>query len=448
MPRTLIPLILMMASAAQAHATSPLSLADAIASALESNPSVEAASQRFAAADARAREARGHRWPRFDLSESFSWNDNPAEVFALQLNQERFDFQDFVQSDPNSPDHLDTWITRLQLEVPLYTGGELSARIDQAELAATAEELQAAHQREEVAFDVTTAYVNLAQARDQLALMEKARDTTAAHVDLARSYASQGMILEAEVLKAEVYLAEREEGVARARTGARLAEAALNFRMGADQDTPRRLSPLAIPSQVEGDLGDWITAAREQRRDLRAARRRLDAGRHEEDVARSAFLPEVALIGRYDLYDDQVFGSHGDSSAVMAMATINLFAGGSRSAALAAARHEIAAGASDVERFTDGIQLEVRQAWQELVTARARHDTASRSLDAAREALRVRERRFQQGLDKMIDLLDAETALREAELREMVARYDVILGSYRVLFASGGSLVERMEEPR
>jgi len=43
------------------------------------------------------------------------------------------------------------------------------------------------------------------------------------------------------------------------------------------------------------------------------------------------------------------------------------------------------------------------------------------------EALRVREHRFTQGLDKMIDLLDAETAAREAELRELVARYDVSL---------------------
>ncbi len=54
----------------------------------------------------------------------------------------------------------------------------------------------------------------------------------------------------------------------------------------------------------------------------------------------------------------------------------------------------------------------------------------------------MREHRFKQGLDKMIDLLDAETALREAQTRELVARYDVTLTTYRINFVSGGTLIE------
>ena len=41
----------------------------------------------------------------------------------------------------------------------------------------------------------------------------------------------------------------------------------------------------------------------------------------------------------------------------------------------------------------------------------------------------------------MIDLLDADTQLREAEVRELVARYDVILATYRLYFSSGKSLI-------
>jgi len=68
------------------------------------------------------------------------------------------------------------------------------------------------------------------------------------------------------------------------------------------------------------------------------------------------------------------------------------------------------------------------------------------ALEAARESLRVRESRFRQGLDRMIDLLDAETALREAETRELVARFDVVLGSHRLKFVAGEPVVETMEE--
>ncbi|NOZ96137.1 MAG: TolC family protein [Acidobacteria bacterium] len=74
-------------------------------------------------------------------------------------------------------------------------------------------------------------------------------------------------------------------------------------------------------------------------------------------------------------------------------------------------------------------------------TARSRHATARAALAAARESQRVREERFKQGLDKMIDLLDADTQLREAEVRELTARYDVVLATYRLYFSSGKSLI-------
>ena len=41
----------------------------------------------------------------------------------------------------------------------------------------------------------------------------------------------------------------------------------------------------------------------------------------------------------------------------------------------------------------------------------------------------------------MIDLLDAETGLREAEMREMVARYDLALDTHRLRYMSGATLI-------
>jgi len=423
-----------------------LDLDRAVTTALENSPAVSAARERSLAAASRARQATGHRLPSIDLSETYNYTDNPAEVFALKLNQNRFDFQDFVMTDPNDPDPLSTFITSIQLIQPIYTGGMLSARIGQAKSMASAEELQLGHAREQVAFDTITAFINLAKAREQVGLLTKARDTTAEHVALAEAYARQGLILDAEVLKAKVFLAEMEEHLATATNGARLAEAALNFQLGADQSMPRRLADIPPPPVVEGSLEDWSTAALDVRRDLRAARSKLEAGRLEEKTSRSGYLPTIGAMGKYDLYDDTIFGGNGSSGSIAAFAKINLYRGGSDRAALAAARHETASFAADIDRFEEGIRLEVEQAWQDLGTARIRQNTAAESLAAAREALRVREQRFKQGLDKMIDLLDAETALREAELRELVARYDVTLTSYRLLFTSGATLIQSTEE--
>jgi outer membrane protein TolC len=444
-----IPLLTVIAvTAAFASGAQDLTLGEAVAAASGNSRELAAARERAAAAASRADASRSHRLPKISLSESFIYTDNPAEVFALSLNQERFDLQEFFLSDPNRPDPLSTWSTRLDLELPVYTGGQLSARIGQAESMATAEDHGLAFARERVAYETIAAYINLAKARGQAALLEKSRATTGEHLRIAEQYAAQGMILDADVLRARVYLSEMDEYLSQAESGARLAQSALNFQMGADQQTPRSLAPLPQPPPIAGELGELTSAALEERHDLLAARLRLEAGRLEEKASRPGYFPEIAVVGHYGLYDDTIFGSNGGSGSVMAVAKIDLWGGGSGNAARAAARHEAAAFEADVDRFEEGVRLEVQQAWQDLATARFRRESATASLAAAREGLRVRESRFKQGLDRMIDLLDAETALREAEMRELVARYDVALSTYRLRFVSGTTLTTITEESR
>lgn len=439
----IVPILFLLAPAAGAQ---ELSLDAAVGAAVEGNPEVISARERAAAAGQRHAQVKGRRLPELNLSESFVYSNNPAEVFAMSLNQGRFDMEEFFLSDPNNPDPLSTWITSVELVLPLYTGGQLSTRTRQTEFMATAEERDYAHARQKVAFETITAYVNLAKAREHMALLEKARETTAEHVRLAEKYAEQGMILQADVLQSQVYLSEVDDHVAQARNGANLAQAALNFHMGANQATPRTLSKLPPPPPTGGDTESWTTAALDERHDLAAARQRLEAGRLEEKANKPGYLPEVAVMGHYDLFDDTIFGSNGHSGSIMAFAKINLFSGGSNSAARAAARHEAASFEADIHRFEEGVRLEVQQAWQNLATARTRHTTAVNALAAAQEALRVREHRFKQGLDKMIDLLDAETSLREAQTRELVARFDLALDAYRLRYVSGSTLIQSMEE--
>lgn len=447
MHRSFFSILVIVASAATG-AAQDLTLDEAVATAIVGNPEVAAARERAEAAAARFKGGQRHRMPKIGLSETFVYTDNPAEVFALTLNQGRFDMGEFFLSDPNNPDPLSTWITRVDIELPVYTGGKLSARIGQAERMATAEEYSYASTREKVAFETITAFVNLAKVRDQVELLKKARSTTAEHVRIAEQFAAQGLLLDADVLQARVYLSEMDENLTQAVNGARLAEAALNFQMGAAQSTPRALAPLPETPAVVGELEDWTRAALEDRDDLMAARLKLEAGRLEEKATRPGYYPEVAVVGNYGLYDDTIFGSNGHSGSIMAVARINLWGGGSDPAAQTAARHETASFEADLQRFQEGIRLEVEQAWQNLATARTRLATARTSLSAAAEALRVRTSRFKQGLDRMIDLLDAETSLRASEMRELTARYDVALDAYRLRFVSGADMTFILEESR
>ena len=131
--------------------------------------------------------------------------------------------------------------------VPLFTGGELSGRIDQARSAAEAAGSQASWAADNAALAAGEAWVMLAQAEEFVSLLTKARDTVKAHVELAKSYVEQGMLVRSELLRAEVELARVEDLLEDAKGKARVANANLAFRIGVAQDSTWQLAPLPEP---------------------------------------------------------------------------------------------------------------------------------------------------------------------------------------------------------
>jgi len=428
--------LLCFAAAVPAAAGQRLTLPAAMQRARESALEVAAAKSRTEGSGERARSARGYRLPSLRLEENFIRTDSPAEVFALKLNQERFSFADFMVADPNHPSALDTAITRLELSLPIYTGGELSARIGQADAAAKAAGDSAEWAGNQAAFEAAQAYVSLAQAQEFVGLLEQSRGTIQGHVDQARAFVEQGMLVRSELLRAEVELSRIDDMLEEARGNVRLASANLAFRLGADQGTEWELAPLPVPPVPKEDLSGWLASAG-NRSDLASAQSLLRAGELEVEVRRAAFLPRVGVVARGDLADDKLFGSHGSSTAIMAQASVNLFAGGSDRAAIRAAEWNAKAGSEDVGRFREGVMLEVRQAWESATTSRARELTAARAVAAATEAERIVSERFTTGVVKMLDVVDAATARREAQTRELVTRAEANAAVLRLALVAG-----------
>lgn len=413
-----------------------LSLAEAMRQGRNESRPVAAAEAKVLAAEARERQARSHRLPTVSVEQAWMYTDSPADVFGLQLNQERFSFADFVAGDPNDPDWFDNSRTRLELSLPLYTGGELSGRIQQAELARTAEEEAAEGTGDQGALTAAQAYVQLAQAREQVALLERSLETVTRHAQRAQAFVDQGLLVRSELLRAQVEQARIEDLLSAARGQARVAEANLSLQLGEELDRRWELEPLADPPPLEGDLDEWIAAA-DERPDLRAARNRLAAGELEAQVQRAAGRPRVGLVVRQDFFDEFPIGTNGSSTAVMAVARMDLFSGGRHRAAAAAARADAEAAGHQIAWMEDGVRLEVRDAYEQARSARQRHRTAVLAQDAADEGERIVSQRFAQGVAQIIDLLDATTARREAATRELVARADAHLAALRLAVAAG-----------
>ncbi|HEX6575530.1 MAG TPA: TolC family protein [Gemmatimonadaceae bacterium] len=164
--------------------------------------------------------------------------------------------------------------------------------------------------------------------------------------------------------------------------------------------------------------------------ELRARGPEVEAARAQEKSANAAilsarerYLPEInigATVGRYDkeLFPDALKRNQWNMSLALP-----LWNGGSRELAVARARADrtvATAARADLERAAGETMA---QAYRGYITARAGIDLAVVGLTAATENYRVQNARFKEGATTILDLLEAQVALTEAQAQLIRARF-------------------------
>lgn len=452
-PRPLILSLLMIMTAAPAIAStasdsaSVLTLRAAVETALRNSPAVLQSGARRDAADAARREARSMRLPHVQVREVAIHTDSPADAFGLTLMQERFDFGTFTAGDPNQPDAVDNFATEFEATWPIFVGGKIMAGVNASKQMALAADASHGHTREAVALQTASAYMDALLAERGLELARRARDTSKRHVDQAQDFFDAGMIVESDLLLARVQLARMEEKVIAAENGVKLTRARLFQWMGADQSSTAALDPdvgdVAVPA---ASWEDAFAGAMARRNDVRASEAQVRAASIGVSGARGGYWPELALVGRYSLNDDTIFGSNGESYALMAVARWNVLDWGQTRAQVGGARARQAEAEQARRAHLQSVELEVRQAWLQADEAGARHEVALGAVSQAERALSIVEDRFEQGVVRVADVLDAETALDDARVRELNARFDLQRARRSLAFAAGLPPVPEVQE--
>lgn len=420
----------------------PLTLTRAVELARQSSPAIREAQAHRDAARSAKREAWLYHLPAVEAKEIAVRTNSPADVFGMQLMQERFSFPAFTMSNPNQPDPFDNVTTEISASMPLFTGWSLESGIKQAGKMALAAEAVRVHTDRAVELGVSQAFLGSRLADRFLELAERARATTAKHVEQAQAFFDVGMLVESDLLQAKAKLAEMDETAIRARNGARLARAGLSRAMGLEQD---RLFELVEPAPYAGPLpasyDEAFAQAMSARRDLQAVDRKVEAAGAGVTRARGELFPQVGLMAKYALNDDRLFGAHGSSYTVGAMASWKVWNWGQTFTRVARSESEHRAAQEARRGYRQQVEFEVRQSWQGVEEARARVEVGARGVEAAERALTILEDRFGQGVARITDLLDAETMAHQARVREAQARTDLELAARTLSFAVGGSPV-------
>jgi len=427
-------------AAAEAGGAARLTPETAVAIALENQPSLRAARSEVAAAEADKKTARSGYLPRLDLTEDYVRSTNPVFVFASKLGQEVFGPQDFAISSLNEPDPYTNSATRLVLRQNIWDADRTRLGNRAAELGMSAAADGESRTREEVAFGAIKAFWDATLADEMLRVTRAAEEAARANRDLAANQEEAGLAVPSDRMSAEVRLSEVQAMRIRADQGTRVARAALRQALGLSEDREFVLSPPKVEAAPpeEGDTEESrVNEALASRPDLRALGTRLQQAEMGEKIARSRYVPEVGLGAQMEWNDETLFGNAGSNWTVGASLRIPLFDGLETSSRINRARADREKLLAYRDAMTEGIRLEVRAAWADLVSATERLRVAESALGQADEALRVVRERYTEGIAVMVELLGSEAARTSAQGNKAMATRDLALSRAALDLATG-----------
>lgn len=409
---------------AGAAGAQPLTIEEAVGTALRNNPDVRAAEERIGEAEARLGEATSAFYPRVDGRIGFARTDNPAQAFTMILNQRKFSFdQDF-----NNPGPTQNVRPEVVAAFPIFRGGQDYLRRQAAALGVEAAELERLAVRNALTEAVLDGCYALLAAPQLAAAAGDSVRAVGAALAHARTGFDAGTVLRSDVLSLETRLAAAREEELRAANAVELARSGLRTLLGLSSGLPLEIAPPAgdAAPELPDAAAAAVARATAARPELGAAARQVAMRERELTAARAAYLPTIDIVGGFgnDSSDFQLSHST-DSWLVGATAELNLFSGFRTREKVRAAEHQLAE-AQAVERRTQlAIEREAESAFLSYVEARQRDTVSQSGVSAADAALRLVAEQYRAGTVTVTRYLEAEAARSAAQSRAIAARYDV-----------------------
>jgi outer membrane protein len=311
--------------------------------------------------------------------------------------------------------------------------GRASARYDLSfrkfsELSRTKAEIASAdagevEQRYRTALETESSYYDVL-VNQELARVSRERETRAHQgLTVARARVSSGAAVPTDSLQLVLELVRSQVEVLRQENALRRAQLELGRRVGSTgpvdgvpADTlPAPDLPLTLPEAVRTAL--------DQGPQYRTARAKESAAEAVLKSQRGDYLPTLSIGALHQRYDTQLFPGAANVSSVTFSISLPVWDDGLREIEITRARvnRDVArAVRDDLERV---VRRDVNGAYDVYQTSRAATNLAGVGVTVARETYRMQELRYRSGASTILDLLDAQVNLAQAEAGLVQARY-------------------------
>ena len=397
-----------------------LAVSDLLPSLIQEHDRVAAARAGVEAAEQRAKSAWGGWYPEFEATHSFG--------------REK-------QQKPAADDTNTSFgETNLRLTQLLWDFGATNAVIEKARLQMEGARIRLLQARQSVILEGVTAFLNVRRAIEVREFAEQSEANIRRQTGLEEARVEQGAGLSTDVLQAKTQLAGAQ--ARHIQTEGAVIQALNRYRavFGREPTDIKSLQPVPLPAGLLPDTLDHaIALALDANPDIQLAR--IDAAIADEAIGETAsreFAPTLQAIGEHNRKRN-VAGTIGKQNESIAKVELrwpfNL--GLTAINTLRASQSDHVAAARTVQDVGRRVEEATRNAWQQFDTARRTAESLNLQAQIAEAFLDLARQERTLGQRSLIDVLQGETSLINAQSDAASAETDVRIAAYNLLGVLG-----------
>ncbi|MDE2182101.1 MAG: TolC family outer membrane protein [Alphaproteobacteria bacterium] len=405
---------------ARAQDSAPFSLSEALGVAYETNPQLAAAQAGLRATDETVAQANANWRPYISASGTYGF-----EKFKIG----------------GTPNWIGTHPLQAQLGVTqnIFRGGRTYAEIQQAKANVGVGRAQLLATEQTVILMAATAYMNVVRDTAILQLrlhnvdvLRRQRDSTALEF-------KAGSLTRTDLSQAEARLAGAQAGLTAAQGQLAISRADFLQAIGRPAETLEDRPALpSIPASEEDTLG----VALKGNPALIAAQESERAANYAIDDAIGAMLPQVSVQGGYSYSQQSYSSSLGAGSVthglgIIGQVTVPIYQGGAEEATVRQAKELHAQAELNVTVTDRQVRDAVSSAWNTYQAALATIASNEATERADEIAFTGVSKEQQVGSRTILDVLNAQQELLNAQVAVVTSRRDATVAAFQVLAAAG-----------
>ncbi|MGN6618237.1 MAG: TolC family protein, partial [Ilyomonas sp.] len=252
-----------------------------------------------------------------------------------------------------------------------------------------------------------------------------------------------GLLARNDLLKAELQFSNTQLSLLDAENNWKLANVNMNLMLGLPDSIQLALDSASLQTNISiTPLEDYVQQGLQNRKDLSALNYRRKAANTGIKAANAEKYPSIALSAGYVALDVPGFLTVTNAANVGIGLQYSLSSLWKTNAKVQQAKAREKQVEANEAILTDAITLQVNQAYQNYLLSVKKIDVYSTAVAQATENYKIVNNKYQNGLETVTNLLEADVAQLQAKLNYAFAKSDATV-AYDKLLQSAGLLKDK-----